>query len=46
MILISHRGNISGVRSENENNPNYINAALKLGYEVEVDVRFENGKFF
>ena len=46
MILISHRGNISGVRSENENNPNYINAALKLGYEVEVDVRFEKGKFF
>ncbi len=46
MILISHRGNISGIRSENENNPNYINAALKLGYEVEVDVRFENGKFF
>ena len=29
-----------------ENNPNYINVALKLGYEVEVDVRFENGKFF
>ena len=46
MILISHRGNISGIRSENENNPNYINTALKLGYEVEVDVRFENGKFF
>ncbi len=46
MIFISHRGNISGIRSSDENNPNYINAALKLGYEVEVDVRFENGKFF
>jgi len=46
MIFISHRGNISGIRSNDENNPNYINAALKLGYEVEVDVRFENGKFF
>lgn len=46
MIFISHRGNISGIRSNDENNPNYINTALKLGYEVEVDVRFENGKFF
>ena len=46
MIFISHRGNISGIRSNDENNPNYINKALKLGYEVEVDVRFENGKFF
>ena len=46
MIFISHRGNISGIRSNDENNPNYINVALKLGYEVEVDVRFENGKFF
>ena len=46
MIFISHRGNISGIRSNDENNPNYINEALKLGYEVEVDVRFENGKFF
>jgi len=46
MILISHRGNISGIQTDSENNPNYINSALKLGYEVEVDVRFENGKFF
>ena len=46
MIFISHRGNISGIRSSDENNPNYVNTALKLGYEVEVDVRFENGKFF
>ena len=46
MIFISHRGNISGIRSNDENDPNYINTALKLGYEVEVDVRFENGKFF
>ena len=46
MILISHRGNISGIEHDNENNPKYINAALKEGYEVEVDVRFENGVFF
>ena len=46
MKLISHRGNISGIEHDNENNPKYINAALKEGYEVEVDVRFENGVFF
>ena len=46
MILISHRGNISGIEHDNENSPKYINAALKEGYEVEVDVRFENGVFF
>ena len=46
MILISHRGNISGIEHDNENNPKYINAAIKEGYEVEVDVRFENGVFF
>ena len=46
MILISHRGNISGIEHDNENNPNYINAAINEGFEVEIDVQFENGEFF
>lgn len=46
MYLISHRGNIFGVQKESENNPNYINNALKEGYDVEIDVRYENNKFF
>ena len=38
MILISHRGNIDGKIPEYENNPNYIQAALELGYDVEIDL--------
>jgi hypothetical protein len=38
MILISHRGNINGPDVEKENHPDYIQKALHLGYNVEVDV--------
>jgi hypothetical protein len=46
MYLISHRGNINGVSKSRENSPSYITEALEKGYDVEVDVRFENRKFF
>lgn len=46
MKLISHRGNIKGSMPKYENSPNYISEALKLGYEVEVDVRFHKGYFY
>ena len=46
MYLISHRGNINGIQEENENKPEYINDAIGKGFDVEVDVRFENSKFF
>ena len=46
MILIAHRGNIYGQNRDLENKPKYINQALKLGYDVEIDVWFINGKFF
>jgi hypothetical protein len=45
MILISHRGNISGPNPEQENHPDYIWAAIQAGYEVEIDVWFTDGKF-
>jgi hypothetical protein len=45
MKLISHRGNISGPNPERENQPEYIFEALQAGYDVEIDVWFENGKF-
>ena len=45
MYFISHRGNISKIERENENKPKYIENALSLGFDVEVDVRFENGEF-
>lgn len=46
MKLISHRGNIKGSKPRLENNPEYINRALKHGYDVEVDVRFHRGSFY
>ena len=46
MIYISHRGNISGPNEKFENKIEYVQNALDKGYEVEVDVRFENDKFF
>ncbi len=46
MYLISHRGNINGIQEKKENNPEYINDAINKGFDVEVDVRYENDKFF
>ena len=36
MILISHRGNISGPNPERENHPEYIFEALQAGYDVDI----------
>jgi len=44
--LISHRGNINGPLPERENSPNYIEEAISLGYDVEVDLWFEGGSFY
>ena len=41
MILVSHRGNTVGKNLELENTPKYIEKAIKLGYEVEVDLWVE-----
>lgn len=46
MILISHRGNITGPKPQSENKPEYIFTALKAGFDVEIDVWFNDGKFF
>jgi hypothetical protein len=42
MILISHRGNINGPIKERENDPSYIEYALSLGYDVEIDIHYVN----
>ncbi|KKN70800.1 hypothetical protein LCGC14_0426920 [marine sediment metagenome] len=44
MKLISHRGNINGKNSR-ENSPVYIKAALALGYDVEIDVWYMDGRW-
>ena len=46
MILISHRGNISGPNEAMENNPDYIISALKAGFEVEIDFWCVKKKFY
>ena len=46
MRLISHRGNLDGKDSKRENNPIYIEDCLKLGFDVEIDVRYIDNKFY
>ncbi len=46
MKYISHRGNLTGPNPSNENNPEYIKAALKAGFDVEIDVWFVDDKFY
>jgi len=45
-ILIAHRGNINGKIEEEENKPSYIEEAISLGYNVEIDVWVKEGKIF
>jgi hypothetical protein len=43
MKLIAHRGNTNGKFESYENEPNYIDLAIKKGFDVEVDVWCKNG---
>lgn len=45
MIKIAHRGNIDGPNPSKENHPDYLQAALDLGYHAEVDVWLIDSKF-
>jgi hypothetical protein len=46
MIIISHRGNLTGPDFAQENHPDIIDIALSNGFDVEVDVRVIDSKFF
>jgi len=46
MIYISHRGNINGRIEEAENKPEYIDNTIKLGFDVEIDMWWVNGKTY
>lgn len=46
MILISHRGNTNGLNPKRENSPEYIDEAIKFGYNVEIDVRLIESKLY
>ena len=45
IILISHRGNAHGPFPLMENNPEYIDTTILLGYNVEIDVWVIEGTF-
>jgi len=46
MKIISHRGNINGPIHEKENRPSYIDSAIQLGYDVEIDLRIIDNDFW
>lgn len=46
MLWISHRGNIDGPNEKRENTAEYINEALALGLDVEIDVWFVDGELY
>ena len=46
MKIIAHRGNTKGPSLSDENDPAYIDEALKFGYDAEIDVWFLNNKFY
>jgi hypothetical protein len=46
MILISHRGNLTGRIPNNENHPNYIDEAINAGFDVEVDMWWVDGRVY
>jgi hypothetical protein len=46
MIKISHRGNYKGKDTFRENTSSYIEEAIALGYDVEVDVWLLEGKWY
>jgi hypothetical protein len=46
MILISHRGNINGKIIEAENKPDHIEDTIRLGYDVEIDMWWIDGRIY
>jgi hypothetical protein len=46
MIYISHRGNLKGRNVERENEPEYIDEAIKAGFDVEIDMWWVDGRVY
>lgn len=45
-IFIAHRGNLNGSCPNDENRPLYIEHALSLGYDVEIDIWYKEGEYY
>lgn len=46
MKIIAHRGNLEGPNKDKENHPSYIQQAIEAGFDVEVDVWFEDNSYY
>lgn len=46
MKIIAHRANFEGPNTNKENQKFSINYCLELGYDVEIDIRFLEGKLY
>ena len=46
MILIAHRGNITGPIPSLENEPSYLSDAINEGFDVEIDLWFINNQLY
>jgi hypothetical protein len=46
MKYISHRGNINGRIDDAENHPHYVYDTIVMGYDVEIDVWYVDGKLW
>jgi hypothetical protein len=44
--VISHRGNLTGPEPERENTLSFIDEAIAAGFDVEIDVRCLDEKFY
>ncbi len=43
MIFIAHRGNVFKKDSSRENSPEYIDEAIDMGFDAEIDIRIIDG---
>lgn len=46
MIFIAHRGNLNGPNKTKENHPEYIEAAIREGFDVEIDLWYFDNSFW
>jgi hypothetical protein len=46
MLIISHRGNLSGPFPEKENSPDYVGNSISQGFQTEIDFWEANGKLY
>lgn len=44
--VLAHRGNLSGPHPDKENHPGYLDKAISKGFDVEVDIRYVDGKWW